>query len=527
MGMMTTDGVDPAAATAARTAEQAVVTVVPGRSASGAGHTGAGSEQRPLRLRRRGASARLRIMGWLVLVLTAALVSVVLVTRNVLVNELEREIDAALRQEVEEFEQFARQGRNPETGQPFTSAAELLQVHLERQKTGESEVLAGVSATAAIPPLVQGQANAERAINEPGKLAEIMAGAGGLSGALATREGELRWTRVPIQVRDTVDGYFVVGFLITPESAEVDWAVRTLALVSLIGLVLAAGVSWIVAGQILAPVRLLHRAAAQIGEDDLTRRIPVRGNDDITALAEQFNAMMERLQAAFATQREFLDDASHELRTPITIIRGNLELLGDDPTERAEDIRLCLDELDRMSRIVDDLLLLAKSERPDFVRPEPVELAELTSDVDAKVRALGERHWQLEAIGEGLVRVDPQRVTQAMVQLAQNAVQHTKSADVITIGSTLRLGTLMFWITDSGPGISSQDAETIFERFSRGSTGGAGSHRAGAGLGLAIVTAIAHAHGGAVQLKSVPGQGATFSMEIPAEPQVGMTGEIP
>ncbi|MGH3774444.1 MAG: histidine kinase dimerization/phospho-acceptor domain-containing protein [Pseudonocardiaceae bacterium] len=126
----------------------------------------------------------------------------------------------------------------------------------------------------------------------------------------------------------------------------------------------------------------MHRAAAQIGEDDLTRRIPVRGNDDIAALAEQFNAMMERLQAAFATQREFLDDASHELRTPITIIRGNLELLGDDPAERAEDIRLCLDELDRMTRIVDDLLLLAKSERPDFVRPEPVELAELTSDGD-------------------------------------------------------------------------------------------------------------------------------------------------
>jgi two-component system, OmpR family, sensor kinase len=118
-----------------RTAEPAMVTVVSGRSAFGAGPTGTGSQQRPEHSLRRGVSARLRIMGWLVLVLAAALISVVLVTRNVLINELQREIDAALRQEVEEFEQFGRQGRNPETGQSFTSAAELLDVHLERQRT--------------------------------------------------------------------------------------------------------------------------------------------------------------------------------------------------------------------------------------------------------------------------------------------------------------------------------------------------------------------------------------------------------
>ncbi|MDQ3761205.1 MAG: HAMP domain-containing histidine kinase [Actinomycetota bacterium] len=521
---MTTDATDPVAVTTAHMTGPATVTATSRRSAYGAGPD-AGSEQRPAKPRRRGASARLQIMGWLVLVLAAALVSVVLVTRNVLINGLEQEISAALSQEVEEFRQFEQQGRNPETGQPFTSAVELLQVHLERQRTGESEVLAGISATAATPPLVEGQANAERAINEPGMLTAIET-EGDPTGALSTNEGELRWARVPIHLHDTtVDGYFVVGFLVTPEVAEVNKAVRTLALVSLLGLILAAGVSWIVAGQILAPVRLLHRTAAQIREDDLTRRIPVRGNDDIAALAEQFNAMLERLQAAFAAQREFLDDASHELRTPITIIRGTLELLGDDPSERTEDLRLCLDELDRMSRIVDDLLLLAKSERPDFVRLEPVDLAELTSDIDAKVRALGERRWQLEAIGEGTVRVDPQRITQAMVQLAHNAVQHTKPGDAITIGSALQLGTLTFWITDSGPGVPPEDSQAIFERFSRGSTGGARTHRVGAGLGLAIVRAIADAHGGAVRLRSVPGQGATFVIDIPAETAVGAKGE--
>jgi signal transduction histidine kinase len=170
-----------------------------------------------------------------------------------------------------------------------------------------------------------------------------------------------------------------------------------------------------------------------------------------------------------------------------------------------------------MSRIVEDLLLLATSQRPDFVRPQPISVAELTSDVDAKVRALGDRNWVLEAIGEGTATVDPQRVTQAMAQLAQNAVQHTAAGDEIRIGSALHDDNISFWVTDTGPGVQPEGAEAIFERFSRGSTGGARGHRAGAGLGLAIVRAIADAHGGSVRLLSDPGHGATFGIELPAD----------
>ncbi len=455
-------------------------------------------------------------MGWLVLLLIMPLISVVLVTRNLLNTALEHEISAGMRQEIGEFEQFARKARKPETGQPFTTAEQLLEVHMEGQRTNESEVLAGISITSASPPLVEGQADAVGAITEPGRLNEIST-ADAPTGTLITGQGELRWVRVGVQLGDVVGGYFVVGYLIEPERGEVNLAVRTLAVVSLLAMLLAAGAAWIVAGQILAPVRLLHQTAAAINEDDLTRRIPVRGNDDIAALAEQFNAMLDRLQTAFATQRGFLDDASHELRTPITIVRGTIELMADDPVERAEDRRLCLDELDRMSRMVEDLLVLAKSERPDFLRLEPVDLAELTSDIDAKIRALGQRHWRLEAIAEGTVRVDPQRITQAMVALAHNAVQHTTPADTITIGSARHYRLLSFWITDSGPGVPPRDAHTIFHRFSRGSTGGSRAHRAGAGLGLTIVTAIATAHGGTARLLSTPGEGATFGIEIPVD----------
>ena len=116
------------------------------------------------------------------------------------------------------------------------------------------------------------------------------------------------------------------------------------------------------------PAAALGDTARSISETDLSRRIPVTGNDEIAELARTFNAMLDRLERAFATQRAFVSDASHELRTPITIVRGHLELLGDDPEERRETVALVTDELDRMSRFVDDLLLLARAEREDFLR---------------------------------------------------------------------------------------------------------------------------------------------------------------
>jgi two-component system, OmpR family, sensor kinase len=192
-------------------------------------------------------------------------------------------------------------------------------------------------------------------------------------------------------------------------------------------------------------------------------------------------------------------------------------------------LRLVTEELDRMSRIVDDLLLLAKAQRPDFVRYERVSVTELTVDIHAKVRALGERRWLLDSVGEGSAELDPQRITQAMVALAHNAVGHTAPGDVIRVGSALhpdRQGraAVSFWISDTGPGVQPQDAEAIFERFSRGPRPrGASGHRPGAGLGLAIVRAIAEAHLGVVQLTSQPGHGATFGIELPVTAPIERT----
>ena len=195
-------------------------------------------------------------------------------------------------------------------------------------------------------------------------------------------------------------------------------------------------------------------------------------------------------------------------------MRGHLELLGDDPDERRETVALVTDELDRMSRFVDDLLLLARAERDDFLRPAEVELGALTDELFDKARALGPRAWRLEARGEGLVLADRQRLTQAIMGLAQNAVQHTADGDAIWLGSEAERRDVRLWVRDSGPGVAADDQERIFERFARASASRRRSE--GAGLGLAIVRAIAEAHGGRVALSSRPGAGATFTVILPA-----------
>lgn len=222
--------------------------------------------------------------------------------------------------------------------------------------------------------------------------------------------------------------------------------------------------------------------------------------------------MLDRLESAFEAQRRFLDDAGHELRTPITIVRGHLELMGDDPAERRETVALVTDELDRMARLVDDLLTLAHAERLDFLDRQPVELGDLTDELAAKAPALGERGWVVDARAEGAMVADRQRLTQAVMQLAENAVRHTSPGDEIGLGTALAGDEARLWVRDTGPGVPAGQEGRVFERFARGPDTPRGES---SGLGLSIVRAIAESHGGRVELDSAQGAGATFTIVVP------------
>jgi signal transduction histidine kinase len=242
--------------------------------------------------------------------------------------------------------------------------------------------------------------------------------------------------------------------------------------------------------------------------------MPVRGRDELAELTATLNGMFERLERAFATQRRFIDDAGHELKTPITIVRGHLELLEEDPAERRQSMTLVMDELDRMGRMVDDLLLLARRQQPDFLDLEWVDVEVLTRALRAKASTLGPRDWSVGRTGRGVIAADRQRLTQAVIQLAHNAAAHTEDGDTITLGSAIQGGEARFSVSDPGSGIPAAERERIFDRFARGRNGRRGG---GAGLGLAIVKAIAEAHGGRVEVESRVGFGSTFTIVIPVE----------
>ncbi|MCD7437563.1 HAMP domain-containing protein [Streptomyces lincolnensis] len=466
---------------------------------------------------RRRLSARVRILLWLLFVMAVALASVATTTRSILLRETDERINRLLTQETGEFANFQKEGADPDTGRPFTDPGKLLSAFLVRQYADPDEELIGLVGTAAGDPrrIYQPREDpAARPLYEDADARRRIYDAPGSSGVLKRSSGDVRWAKVVItRPGGAPEAAFVVAVHPARELERVEVVFRILLAISGVALLLTTGIAWAVAGRILRPVRLVRLAAAELTEHDLTRRIAVHGHDDIAALAETFNAMLDRLERAFAAQRQFVDDAGHELRTPITIVRGHLELMGDDPAEREETVRLVTDELDRMSRIVEDLLLLAKAERPDFVRPEPVQLAELTADVYVKVRTLGDRQWQLAEVADREAEVDPQRITQAMVQLAQNAVQHTTDGQTVRIGSRAEGARIELYVADSGTGVRPEDAEVIFERFRRG-TSRRGARGSGAGLGLSIVKAIAEGHGGRVRVHDTEGGGATFVLTV-------------
>jgi signal transduction histidine kinase len=277
--------------------------------------------------------------------------------------------------------------------------------------------------------------------------------------------------------------------------------------------VVAALLAWLLARRLLAPVRKLTEAARNASESDLTQRIPTTsGRDEVAELARTFNAMLDRLEAAFGSQRRFLNDAGHELRMPLAVVMGHLELVTDDPEDRRQTMELVNDELGRMDRIVDELLTLAKAERPDFLWLEPVQTDALLEEVLDKVRPLAKRDWRFEGTASEPVAADRQRLVQAVMNLVDNAIRATKEHDTIAIGAAADGDNVRIWVRDTGPGIELEQRERIFDRFARGPDEPRGD--GGSGLGLAIVRAIAEAHRGRIELDS-SALGSTFTLVLP------------
>jgi signal transduction histidine kinase len=334
---------------------------------------------------------------------------------------------------------------------------------------------------------------------------------------LVIEREEMRLRASPVRGQDGVHAVIVVGASVEDRTA----ALSSLATLLLVGgsgaLLLASLAGYGVAAAALRPVEAMRRRAGEIQAAAPGQRLPVaRARDEVSRLGETLNAMLARLEAALARERTFVADASHELRTPLAILKGELELARKRRRSRDElelAVRSAEEETDRLAQLAEDLLVIARADQGELpLRRERVAAADLLARVRGRFAvAAGQRGAELcvEAPDGLWLDADGLRVEQVLGNLVDNALRHGAGPVVLTA----REGELR--VRDHGPGFADGYLGAAFERFSRGD---AARNGPGAGLGLAIVAAIARAHGGAASASNAPGGGAEVRVTLPARP---------
>jgi signal transduction histidine kinase len=288
--------------------------------------------------------------------------------------------------------------------------------------------------------------------------------------------------------------------------------------------VASLGVGWVIAGQVLAPIARITEVARDIQATDLGRRIRLHGPDDeLKQLADTFDAMLDRLDAAFKAQERFVADASHELRNPLAVIRTNLDVSLADDRATSEDFRqtavVVRRASDRMAGIVDDLLQIARRQAP-LTKRDPVDVAVvLAEEVDEFQAAAKKKGVALERRAEPGVVVtgDRDALKRAVANLLENAIRYTPAKGRVRLVCGRERTWAWIAVIDNGPGIAAEHQERVFDRFWRADKARSRAE-GGTGLGLSIVRQIARAHGGEVQLRSKLGEGATFVLWLPLCP---------
>lgn len=294
-----------------------------------------------------------------------------------------------------------------------------------------------------------------------------------------------------------------------------------LVFTALISVVVGISAGIWVSRTMAAPLDRLAEAAQAIGAKDLSRRVEVRGSQEVIAVSQAFNEMAVALQNAEAVRRNLIADVAHELRTPLTVLQGNLQAILDDvyPLDKEEVARL-YDQTRLLIRLVNDLHELAQVEMRQFpVQPQPTDLRRLVQEAVATYAPMAEEAGvtlRADVPPEvPLINADPARLTQALQNLLSNALRHTPDAGIITIQLARETNSLRLSVRDTGSGIAAEHLPHVFDRFYR-TDRGRSRDAGGAGLGLAIVKAIVEAHGGRVQAMSRGrGQGSTFVIILP------------
>ena len=471
---------------------------------------------------------RWRLAGWVAVVtLVCTGIAFAAVYRGT-GTQLRRQIDKDMSGELSEMEQSLAiaHTRNPKRvaatairyvrDQPFAASSTLL-----------FAVVPGAGISTNRPELFNrttpdhDESQAQQA-QEDRLAAQLLTNRVGFSTAILPDVGKLRLLKRVVPLPGGLHVTVGVGEpLAAVEHAEGSVA-RAFILAGFLALAAALLGAYLIGTRVTLPLRRMAAVAARVDAGDLHPRINDPGGQgkEVRVLADAFNHMLDRLTEAFAGQRAFIADASHELRTPLTIIRGQLEVLAAQKDPAADEVRrvegLVQAEIARVTRLVDDLLLLAKSERATFLRIASIDLSAYVSELWDGVSLLAERRFELGPVASGTLEADPDRLAQALRNLVGNAIEHTASGrGVVRLRAEASgHGRVRFLVEDDGPGIPVDQRERIFDRFHR-TDSGRDRASGGTGLGLAIVRAIADAHGGSVAAAASPEGGARIVLELP------------
>lgn len=459
---------------------------------------------------------RVRLTLWYVLLLALILVLFSAMLYLILDNGLDRQVDDDLRLSADQTRDVVRQ----EYGLLFV---QRLEGESEIAPLGERGILVRIVGR---DGQVVESAGPFRALKLPPEaLTSTLLGQSLFLEANAPGDGiPIRLYSVPYQENGHVYGSIVVGQSLKPTQDTLHDLLLILALVVPVTLVVASAGGLFLANRALLPIDRVTKAAQRISAQDLSQRLdlalPV---DEVGRLARTFNDMLARLEYAFHRQRQFTADASHELRTPLAIMKGNIGVALNRPrqgTEYQEVLGDLEEEVDRLTRLVEDLLLLARADAPQpMLHSEPLDLVVLLDVVADQMRPLASAKGieiTLHLPHQLNLHGDPDKLVRLFLNLLDNAVKYTHEGGQITLHAQDGPGE---WaevdVVDTGVGIPEEQLSHIFERFYRADEARSRAE-GGSGIGLALAKWIAEAHGGSMQAQSEPGKGSTFFVRLPS-----------
>ncbi len=488
-----------------------------------------GSSPRPARRSLAPAGLRWRLAGWVALVTLLCTGIAFLAVYRGTGTQLRHQIDQEIEGDSREFahnlalarartsSQLSRAATRYVRDQPFGASSTLL-----------FALVPGVGTSTNRPELFSRAArpdNGETATQQAQEdrlSAQLLAVGDGFYTLALPDVGNLRLLKRVVPVAGGLHVTVGVGEPLAAVAHAQQGVSRAFILAGILALAGALLGAYLIGSRVSRPLRRMAAVAARVDAGDLAPRIHDVGGqgDEVKVLADAFNHMLDRLTDAFAGQRAFVADASHELRTPLTVIRGQLEVLAAQHSPSGEEVarveRLVAAEIARVSRLVDDLLLLAKTEQTQFLRVEWIELGAYVRELWDGMSLLARRRFELGPVPAGTLRADPDRLAQALRNLVGNAIEHTSPEHGLVRMRVERAPRerIRFIVEDDGPGIPADQRERVFHRFHR--TDSARDRASGGtGLGLAIVRAIADAHGGSVSAGESPEGGARIELELP------------